>query len=159
MLVKFSTLANGVFIEDNGTDERKPSDRCFRFDANGNGAIVNASRSILCAWKNREGMAFDAAARDEALLERFFSATASLEFLVRRSGEVTCAADVDALVSPKALKGVKHVAIVDGGAGLATTTLRRARRSSAPPTCRPKRTCSASITSASPTRGGASSRT
>jgi len=36
MLVKFSTLANGVFIEDNGTDERKPSDRCFRFDANGN---------------------------------------------------------------------------------------------------------------------------
>lgn len=36
MLVKFSTLANGVFIEDNGTDGRKPSDRCFRFDANGN---------------------------------------------------------------------------------------------------------------------------
>ena len=36
MLVKFSTLANGVFIEDNGTDERKFSDRCFRFDANGN---------------------------------------------------------------------------------------------------------------------------
>lgn len=36
MLVKFSTLADGVFIEDNGTDERKPSDRCFRFDANGN---------------------------------------------------------------------------------------------------------------------------
>ena len=31
MLVKFSTLANGVFIEDNGTDERKPSDRCFHF--------------------------------------------------------------------------------------------------------------------------------
>lgn len=26
----------GVFIEDNGTDERKSSDRCFRFDANGN---------------------------------------------------------------------------------------------------------------------------
>lgn len=36
MLVKFSTLANGVFIEDNGTEERKPGDRCFRFDANGN---------------------------------------------------------------------------------------------------------------------------
>ena len=34
---------------------------------NGNGAIVNASRSILCAWKKREGMAFDAAAREEAL--------------------------------------------------------------------------------------------
>lgn len=36
VLLKFSTLANGVFIEDNGTSERKPSDRCFRFDANGN---------------------------------------------------------------------------------------------------------------------------
>ena len=40
------------------------------FDANGNGAIVNASRSILCAWKKREGMAFDAAARDEAIRMR-----------------------------------------------------------------------------------------
>lgn len=36
MLVKFSTLANGVFIEDNGSGERKPTDRCFRFDVNGN---------------------------------------------------------------------------------------------------------------------------
>lgn len=36
MLVKFSTLAGGVFIEDTGAGERKPSDRCFRFDANGN---------------------------------------------------------------------------------------------------------------------------
>lgn len=36
MLVKFSTLAGGVFIEDNGTNERKPQDRCFRFDAAGN---------------------------------------------------------------------------------------------------------------------------
>ena len=36
----------------------------------GNGAIVNASRSILCAWKKREGMAFDEAARAEALRMR-----------------------------------------------------------------------------------------
>jgi hypothetical protein len=36
MLVKFSTLAGGVFIEDTGADERQPSDRCFRFDAKGN---------------------------------------------------------------------------------------------------------------------------
>lgn len=36
MLVKFSTLAGGVFIEDTGADERRSSDRCFRFDANGN---------------------------------------------------------------------------------------------------------------------------
>ena len=37
------------------------------FDRNGNGAIVNASRSILCAWKKREGVPFDVAAREEAL--------------------------------------------------------------------------------------------
>lgn len=36
MLVKFSTLAGGVFIEDNGSDARKGSDRCFRFDHAGN---------------------------------------------------------------------------------------------------------------------------
>lgn len=36
MLLKFSTLSGGVFIEDTGADERRPSDRCFRFDANGN---------------------------------------------------------------------------------------------------------------------------
>ena len=40
------------------------------FDANGNGAIVNASRSILTAWKKREGVAFDVAAREEALRMR-----------------------------------------------------------------------------------------
>ena len=40
------------------------------FDANGNGAIVNASRSILCAWKKREGVKFDVAARDEAIRMR-----------------------------------------------------------------------------------------
>lgn len=36
MIVKFSTLAGGVFIEDTGASERKPTDRCFRFDADGN---------------------------------------------------------------------------------------------------------------------------
>lgn len=36
MLVSFSTLAGGVFIEVTGADERRPSDRCFRFDTNGN---------------------------------------------------------------------------------------------------------------------------
>ena len=40
------------------------------FDANGNGAIINASRSILCAWKKQEGVAFDAAARNEAIRMR-----------------------------------------------------------------------------------------
>ena len=40
------------------------------FDASGSGAIVNASRSILCAWKKREGMAFDEAARAEAIRMR-----------------------------------------------------------------------------------------
>ena len=36
MLVSFSTLAGGVFIEVTSADERRPSDRCFRFDAKGN---------------------------------------------------------------------------------------------------------------------------
>lgn len=36
MLLKFSTLAGGVFIEQTGADERRASDRCFRFDAKGN---------------------------------------------------------------------------------------------------------------------------
>lgn len=35
LVVKFSTLAGGVFIEENGTPERKPEDRCFRFSAGG----------------------------------------------------------------------------------------------------------------------------
>lgn len=36
MLVKFSTIAGGVFIEVKDADEYRPSDRCFRFDAKGN---------------------------------------------------------------------------------------------------------------------------
>ena len=36
MLVKFSTLADGVFIEATGAEEYSASDRCFRFDKNGN---------------------------------------------------------------------------------------------------------------------------
>ena len=36
MLVKFSTLAGGVFIEVTTADQRQPSDRCFRFDEKGN---------------------------------------------------------------------------------------------------------------------------
>lgn len=36
MLVKFATLAGGVFIEVTERDERTASDRCFRFDGNGN---------------------------------------------------------------------------------------------------------------------------
>lgn len=36
MLVKFSTLADGVFIEVTDATERSASDRCFRFDSLGN---------------------------------------------------------------------------------------------------------------------------
>lgn len=37
MLVKFSTLAGGVFIEVYGSREyHLPEDRCFRFDKDGN---------------------------------------------------------------------------------------------------------------------------
>lgn len=36
MLVKFSTLAGGVFVEVTDAQEYSGSDRCFRFDRNGN---------------------------------------------------------------------------------------------------------------------------
>lgn len=36
MLVKFSTLAGGVFIEVADRNEYRASDRCFRFDKDGN---------------------------------------------------------------------------------------------------------------------------
>ena len=36
MLVKFSTLADGVFIEVTDAERYHPTDRCFRFDSNGN---------------------------------------------------------------------------------------------------------------------------
>ena len=40
------------------------------FDTKGEGAIVNASRSILCAWKKRPELPFTQAAREEALRMR-----------------------------------------------------------------------------------------
>ena len=40
------------------------------FDAMGGGAIVNASRSILCAWKKKDTADFAGAARDAALAMR-----------------------------------------------------------------------------------------
>ena len=40
------------------------------FDKKCSGAVVNASRSLLLAWKKREGAAFDEAARLEALKMR-----------------------------------------------------------------------------------------
>ena len=40
------------------------------FDANGNGAIVNASRSILTAWKKQPGVDFAQAAYNEAVRMR-----------------------------------------------------------------------------------------
>jgi len=36
MLVKFSTLGGGVFIEQTPAPEYRDTDRCFRFDENGN---------------------------------------------------------------------------------------------------------------------------
>ena len=40
------------------------------FDEKGLGAVVNASRSLLCAWKKQPGVAFDQAARNEAIRMR-----------------------------------------------------------------------------------------
>ena len=53
-----------------GAQGAKGTDIAGCFDENGSGAIVNASRSILCAWKKHEGMAFDEASRQEALRMR-----------------------------------------------------------------------------------------
>lgn len=35
MIAKFSTLGGGVFIEETDSEDRKPQDRCFRFDKEG----------------------------------------------------------------------------------------------------------------------------
>ncbi len=40
------------------------------FDENGEGAVVNASRSILCAWKKHPEMDFKQAARTEVIAMR-----------------------------------------------------------------------------------------
>ena len=40
------------------------------FDTNGRGAVVNASRSILTAWKKQPGVDFAQAARNEAIRMR-----------------------------------------------------------------------------------------
>jgi len=49
-----------------GAQGAKGAELAGCFDARGGGAIVNASRSILCAWKTRPGMDFAQAAREEA---------------------------------------------------------------------------------------------
>jgi len=53
-----------------GAQGAKGAELAGCFDANGGGAIVNASRSILCAWKTRPDMDFAHAAREEALRMR-----------------------------------------------------------------------------------------
>lgn len=35
IVAKFATIAGGCWIEENGSDERRDSDRCFRFDSAG----------------------------------------------------------------------------------------------------------------------------
>jgi hypothetical protein len=43
MLVKYSSLEGGVFIEENGSGQRKPQDRCFRFDKSGNAEYASVA--------------------------------------------------------------------------------------------------------------------
>ena len=43
LLVKFSTLAGGVFIEQSGNAEYAAWDRCFRFDGAGNAEYAHFS--------------------------------------------------------------------------------------------------------------------
>lgn len=53
-----------------GAQGAKGSDLAGCFDARGEGAVVNASRSVLCAWKKRPGLPFWEAARAEVLRMR-----------------------------------------------------------------------------------------
>ncbi|MCP4986405.1 MAG: hypothetical protein GY928_10185 [Colwellia sp.] len=60
-LVKFSTLAGGVFIEVGDNDEYMPDDRCFRFDKHGNAEymfyaelIAGSDRWFGHVWKEKD---------------------------------------------------------------------------------------------------------
>ncbi|MDR3050306.1 MAG: orotidine-5'-phosphate decarboxylase [Oscillospiraceae bacterium] len=46
------------------------ADLAVCFDGRGGGAVINASRSVLCAWQKRPGVPFAQAARQEALRMR-----------------------------------------------------------------------------------------
>lgn len=46
MIVKFSTLAGGVFIEDVGADERRPSDRTMKINRKSQIARVIAAQGL-----------------------------------------------------------------------------------------------------------------
>lgn len=53
-----------------GAQGARGADVAGMFDASGSGGLVNASRSLLTAWKARRTDDFAAAARDEAILMR-----------------------------------------------------------------------------------------
>ena len=59
-----------ILVPGYGAQGGSADSAAVNFDADGNGAIVNASRSLMCAYKKREdlpSMEFQQAARDEAL--------------------------------------------------------------------------------------------
>ena len=53
-----------------GAQGASGKDLAGMFDMEGRGAVVNASRSLLCAWKKQDTQDFAAAARREALRMR-----------------------------------------------------------------------------------------
>jgi orotidine-5'-phosphate decarboxylase len=69
---KLRSLLPHVFflVPGYGTQGAAAQDLVGCFDAQGRGAVVNASRSLLCAHKKRKTDDFAAAARDEALRMR-----------------------------------------------------------------------------------------
>ena len=59
-----------ILVPGYGAQGGSADSAAVNFDADGNGAIINASRSLMCAYKKREDlppMEFQQAARDEAL--------------------------------------------------------------------------------------------
>lgn len=88
-------------------------------------SALRARATALAARLDRDAprqpaVSFEASrlAGDEALLELFRAGRQTRAFLVRRSGPVATAADALELLSAERLAGVRHVYVVDGGAGL-----------------------------------------
>lgn len=88
-------------------------------------SALRARATALAGHLDREAprepaVSFDASrlADDEALLELFRAGRRTRAFLVRRTGPVATSTEPRELLSAERLAGVRHIFIVDGGAGL-----------------------------------------
>ena len=90
-------------------------------------AVALAERlEALAPTQPRASFGPNALQRDEALLELFETTGAVRAFFVRKTGEVQCAKSERELLTPTALKTVRHLFVVEGGARLSPLSLRAA---------------------------------